>query len=76
MPPPTPQQQLRRDQVESLIRLAAPVLDLMLAVGDRVARISGPDDEYIPIRSAGEAFEIGPSRGGQSARGSGDGTSA
>jgi hypothetical protein len=76
MPPPTPQQQFRRDQVEGLIRLAAPVLDLVLAVGDRVARISDRDDEYIPIRSAGEAFELGPSRGGQPSRGSGDGTSA
>ncbi|MGH2954240.1 MAG: hypothetical protein ACRDK9_09500 [Solirubrobacterales bacterium] len=76
MPPPTPQQQLRREQVESLIGLAAPVLDLVLAVGDRVARIAGGDDDYIPIRSPGEAFELGPSRGAQSSRGSGDGTSA
>ena len=75
MPPPTPQQQRRRDQVESLIRLAAPVLDVVLAVGDRVARISSRDDEYIPIRSAGEAFELGPSRRGQASPDSGDGTS-
>jgi hypothetical protein len=60
MPPPTPQQQLRRRRFESLIGLAAPVLDLVLAAGDRVSRLAGPEDDYYPIRAPGEAFELGP----------------
>jgi hypothetical protein len=38
-----------------VIRLAAPALDLMLAVGDRVSRIIEPrDSEYYPPRVTGE----------------------
>jgi hypothetical protein len=66
MPPPTPQQQLRRRRFEALIALAAPVLDLMLATGDRISRITGPDDDYFPIRAPGEAFELGRGRASQS----------
>jgi hypothetical protein len=41
--------------VEGLIRLAAPALDLVLAVGDRVSRIIEPHDtEYYPPRVASE----------------------
>jgi hypothetical protein len=57
---PTPQQQALRDRVERLIALAAPALDLVLAAGDRLSRILGPEDEYYPVRSAGEAFELDP----------------
>jgi hypothetical protein len=44
--------QLRtRRRVEGLIRLMAPALDIMLAVGERVSRIVEPDDmEYYPPR--------------------------
>lgn len=63
--PPTPQQQLRRDRVEGLIALAAPFLDLVLAVGERVARVAGRDDDYIPIRSPADALELAPPRRGQ-----------
>ena len=78
---PTPQQRLRRDRIESMIALAAPVLDLVLAVGDRVSRIAGRDDDYIPIRSPGEAFELDRPRrsdeaGPQRASGSSGGASA
>ena len=39
--------------MEGLIRLAAPALDLVLAVGDRVSRIIEPHDtEYYPPRVA------------------------
>jgi hypothetical protein len=39
--------------VESVIRLMAPALDLVLAVGDRVSRIVERDDpEYYPPRVA------------------------
>ena len=51
MPPPTPQQQQRRARFEGIIGLAAPFLDLMLVVGDRVSRVVSPDDDYIPIRA-------------------------
>jgi hypothetical protein len=62
MPPPTPQQQLRRARLEGLIGAAAPFLDLVLAAGDRISRIVGPSDDYIPIRAPAEAFELGPTR--------------
>jgi hypothetical protein len=52
MPQLTPQQLQRRDR-----------LDAVLAVGDRVSRIVGPESEYYPIRPAGETFELVPARG-------------
>jgi hypothetical protein len=47
--------QLRtRERVESVIRLAAPALNLMLAAGERLSRIVEPDDpEYYPARVEG-----------------------
>ena len=59
----TPQQQLTRARFERLIGLAAPVFDLVLAVGERVSRLVGSDDDYIPIRAPRDAFELGPARG-------------
>jgi hypothetical protein len=35
----TPRQRRVRQRIEGLIGVAAPVLDLVLAVGDRVARL-------------------------------------
>ena len=38
-------------RVETVIRIVAPALDLLLAAGDRVSRLSGPDlgaDEWAP----------------------------
>lgn len=47
----TPEQLRRRDQVESLIRLVAPALNVVLAAADRVSRIVEPEDvEYYPPR--------------------------
>ena len=40
----TPTQRRVRAQVEALIRLAAPGLDLLLAAGDRLARVVEPGD--------------------------------
>ena len=52
MAPLTPGQIRTRERVESLISLAAPALNLILAVGDRVSRIVEPEDsEYYPVRS-------------------------
>lgn len=68
MPPPTIEQQRRRARFEALIGLAAPALDVVLAVGDRISRLVGPADEYIPIRPPGERLELGPSRRDQVGR--------
>ena len=51
MAPLTPSQLRTRQRVETLIRLMAPALDLVLAAGDRVSRIVERDDpEYYPPR--------------------------
>ena len=48
----TPTQRRNRERVESLIGVAAPFLDLLLAVGDRISRIAEPQDhEYYPVRA-------------------------
>ncbi|HYH60320.1 MAG TPA: hypothetical protein VD766_00490 [Solirubrobacterales bacterium] len=60
MATPTPQQIRLRERFEAMIGLAAPVLDLVLAAGDRLSRVAGPEDEYYPIRPPGEAFELSP----------------
>jgi hypothetical protein len=51
MAPLTPSQLRTRRRVESVIRLMAPALDLLLAAGDRVSRIVEREDvEYYPPR--------------------------
>ena len=48
----TPEQRRTRDRVESLIRLMAPGLNLVLAAGERLSRIVEPEDtEYYPVKS-------------------------
>ena len=55
----TPSQQRTRRRVETLIGVAAPFLDVVLAVGDRISRIAEPKDyEYYPVR-AGEMHKSG-----------------
>jgi hypothetical protein len=55
MAPLTPDQLRRRERIETLIRLASPALDLLLAVGDRVSRVVEPNDaEYYPPRMTHE----------------------
>jgi hypothetical protein len=56
--PSTPQQLRTRARFEAVIGLAAPALDLVLVAGGRLSRIVGPDDDYIPIRSSSERFEL------------------
>ena len=59
----TPEQQRRRDQVETLIRLMAPGLNLLLAAGERLSRIVSPeDDEYYPVRSGTTPPTVGQRR--------------
>ena len=49
--PLTPAQQRTRARIETQIRLMAPGLNLVLAVGDRVSRVLEPEDaEYYPAR--------------------------
>jgi hypothetical protein len=53
--PPTSTQLAWRGRIESVLRLAAPALDLMLAAGDRVSRAvdrDGPD--WTPPRHVDE----------------------
>ena len=50
MPASPPNPRLHRT-VETFIRLASPPLDLLLTVGDRVARVLAPSDpDYVPAR--------------------------
>ena len=62
--PLTPEQRRRRDQVEMLIRLMAPGLNLVLQAGDRLSRIVAPkDEEYYPVRAGTIDPELPPSSG-------------
>lgn len=48
----TPEQRRTRERVETLIGVVAPVLNIVLAAGDRLSRIVEPEDgEYYPVRS-------------------------
>ena len=48
----TASQQRNRERVEALIGVAAPFLDLVLAVGDRISRIAEPREyEYYTVRA-------------------------
>ena len=51
----SPREQAVRDRVESLIALAEPALDLLLAVGDRVSRLVDRGDDWDPPRPAAES---------------------
>ena len=47
----TPDQRRTRERFESVIRLAAPALNLVLAAGERLSRMVEPDDpDYYPPR--------------------------
>lgn len=57
----TADQMRTRERVETVIRLMAPALNLVLAAGERVSRIVEPDDpEYYPARVEGaDAMSVG-----------------
>ena len=56
MAPLTPEQLRTRRRVESAIRVVAPALDLVLAVGERVSRLVEPEDvDYYPPRAVRES---------------------
>jgi hypothetical protein len=51
--PLTADQRRRREQVEGVIRLMAPALNLVLAAGERLSKLVERDDpEYYPPRVA------------------------
>ena len=51
MSPLTPEQRRNRARVESLIRLMAPGLNLVLSFGERLSRVVEPvDHDYYPAR--------------------------
>ena len=56
MPPMTPGQVRTRRRVESMIRVMAPALDLVLAAGDRISRIVEREDveDYPPRATRGD----------------------
>lgn len=57
----TPGQQRMRERIEGVIGLAAPALDLLLAAGDRVARIAATaDDDYQAVRPPPEPALLEP----------------
>jgi hypothetical protein len=65
----TPAQQRLRSRIERVIGAAAPVLDLLLVVGDRVSRIVSPgDQEYQPVRPGAEPALLEPPRAKPGAR--------
>jgi hypothetical protein len=50
----TPDQLRTRERAEALIRLMAPALNMVLAVGERVSRVVEREDpEYLPARVPG-----------------------
>ncbi|MCW3009105.1 MAG: hypothetical protein JWP17_3731 [Solirubrobacterales bacterium] len=57
MAPPTVSQLAAAHRLEQVLRIAAPALDLLLLVGDRVSRVvDRSDDEPLPaIRPLGAA---------------------
>lgn len=57
----TPTQRRVRERVEGLISAASPLLDLLLATGDRISRIVEPEDhEYYPVRAGADAPLLEP----------------
>ena len=49
----TPDQQRTRQRIESLIAVMSPALNLVLAAGERLARLVEPEDyDYLPPRPA------------------------
>jgi hypothetical protein len=67
----TPAQRQRRDRFETLIRIAEPGLNLVLAAGERLSRVvqRGDDDYYPPQRGS-----LPPRGEGKGRQGAGSGS--
>ena len=56
MAPPSPNQLVWRGRIEAVIRLAEPMLNLVLKAGDRVSRLVEPEDlDWTPPRAVSTA---------------------
>jgi hypothetical protein len=61
----SPSQHANRRRIEGVLRLAAPMLDLLLAAGDRVSRVAGRNEiEPEPARRSLRAGARTPLGGG------------
>jgi hypothetical protein len=61
--PPTPTQLAWRGRIEAGLRVAAPFLDLLLAVGDRLSRVvdrDAPDAPARPVSALPAQRRVGP----------------
>jgi hypothetical protein len=59
----TPEQQNRSRRFEAAIGLMAPLLDVLLAAGERMSNlVAPPDDDHPAIRPPGEKLELGAMR--------------
>jgi hypothetical protein len=71
----TPSQQRRRAAVETVLRLAEPGLNLVLAAGDRISRLVEPEDhEYYPARPFVEREPDGATRTAETVKKRADGS--
>lgn len=72
MAPPSPTQLAWRGRIETLIRLAQPALDLVLAAGERVSRVVEPEDldwtPPRPVSAASAPAQVGAGSAGRDAR--------
>jgi hypothetical protein len=57
----TPSQKRLRQQIEAGIALAGPLLDGVLAIGEKISRLAEPEDyEYYPVREEDESSAVSP----------------
>jgi hypothetical protein len=70
--PPSPTQLAWRGRIETLIRLAQPALDLVLAAGERLSRVVEPEDldwtPPRPVAAASAPAQVGAGSAAQDAR--------
>ncbi len=69
MAPLTPSQLELRQRIEGAIAIAAPLLDVLLGIGERISRIAEPTDhEYYPISPGATPAQL-PGKTGADAAG-------
>ena len=62
--PLTPEQRRTRDRVETVIRLMAPGLNLVLMAGERISKVVAPNgEEYCPVRPGPVHPQLPPKSG-------------
>lgn len=59
----SPAQRAWRSRIETMLRISAPALDLLLAAGDRLSRVVERDDlDWVPPRRAISSTSAPPER--------------